>query len=168
MTDGWGISCKIVLRWMPQDLTDDKSTLVQVMAWYHQATSHCLSQCWHRFMSQYGVTRPQWVNAQTHHCYSLCCIKYISKHRKLKLQTDNRTCWHLKEEKASDILFLRKPDRLNTLWLNDAIWRHRSESTLAHVMACCLVAPSHYLNQCGLITGEVLWHFVEGNCIRNI
>ena len=29
-----------VLRWMPQDLTDDKSTLVQVMAWCHQTTSH--------------------------------------------------------------------------------------------------------------------------------
>ena len=33
VTDGWGISCKIALRWMPQYLTDDKSTLVQVMAW---------------------------------------------------------------------------------------------------------------------------------------
>ena len=61
MTDGWGISCKIALRWMPLDLTDDKSTLIQVMAWCHQATSHYLSQCWPRFMSPYGVTRPQWV-----------------------------------------------------------------------------------------------------------
>ena len=34
-----------VLRWMPQNLTDDRSTLVQVMAWCHQATSHCLNQC---------------------------------------------------------------------------------------------------------------------------
>ena len=33
------------LWWMPQDLTDDKSTLVQVMAWCRQATSHYLSQC---------------------------------------------------------------------------------------------------------------------------
>ena len=39
-----------------------KSTLVQVMAWCHQATSHNLSQCWPRSMSPYGVTRPQWVN----------------------------------------------------------------------------------------------------------
>ena len=31
--DGWSISCKIVLKWMPMDLTDGKSTLVQVMAW---------------------------------------------------------------------------------------------------------------------------------------
>ena len=26
--DGWSISCKIVLKWMPMDLTDGKSTLV--------------------------------------------------------------------------------------------------------------------------------------------
>ena len=36
---------------------------------------------------------------------------------------------------------------INSLWPNDAIWRHRSGSTLAQVMACCLAAPSHYLNQ---------------------
>ena len=29
--------------WMPQDLTDDKSTLARVMAWCRQATSHYLS-----------------------------------------------------------------------------------------------------------------------------
>ena len=50
------------LRWMPRDLTDDKSTLVQVMAWCRQATSHYLSQCWPSSMSPYGITRPQWVN----------------------------------------------------------------------------------------------------------
>ena len=32
MIDGWRSSCKIVLKWMPMDLTDGKSTLVQVMA----------------------------------------------------------------------------------------------------------------------------------------
>ena len=50
------------LRWMPRDLTDDKSTLVQVMAWCRQAPSHYLSQCWPSSMSPYGVTRPQCVN----------------------------------------------------------------------------------------------------------
>ena len=47
------------LRWMPRDLTNGKSTLVQVMAWCRQAPSHYLSQCW--TISPYGVTRPQWV-----------------------------------------------------------------------------------------------------------
>ena len=49
------------LRWMSTDLTDDKS-LVQVMVWCRQATSHYLSQCWPRSMSPHGVTRLQWVN----------------------------------------------------------------------------------------------------------
>ena len=39
-----------------------KSTLVQIMAWCHQATSHYLSQCWPRSMLPYGMTRPQCVN----------------------------------------------------------------------------------------------------------
>ena len=50
------------LRWMPRDLIDDKSTLVQVMAWCRQATSHYLSLCWPSSMSPYAVTRPPWVN----------------------------------------------------------------------------------------------------------
>ena len=59
VTDGWNISCEIALIWMSMDLTDDKSTLVQVMAWCRQATSHYLSQCWPRSMTLCGVTRPQ-------------------------------------------------------------------------------------------------------------
>ena len=38
-----------------------KSTLVQVMAWCRQATSHYLNQYWHSSLSPYGVARPQWV-----------------------------------------------------------------------------------------------------------
>ena len=34
----------------------------------------------------------------------------------------------------------------------------RSGSSLAQVMACCLTAPSHYLNQWWLIINEVQWH----------
>ena len=59
--DDWGISCEIALTWKSQDLTDDKLTLVQVMAWCHHTTSHYLSQCWPSSLSPYGVTRPQWV-----------------------------------------------------------------------------------------------------------
>ena len=32
--------------------------------------------------------------------------------------------------------------RQNSLWPSDARWRRRSESTLAQIMACCLMAPS--------------------------
>ena len=69
VVDGWVIFCEIAVRWMSLDLTDDQSTLVQVMAWCHQATSHSLSQCWHRSMLPYGVTGPQWVKALWLACY---------------------------------------------------------------------------------------------------
>ena len=52
---------EIVLRWMPHDLSNKKSTFVQVMAWCCQTASHCLNQCWHRSMSPYDVIRPQCV-----------------------------------------------------------------------------------------------------------
>ena len=60
--DGWGISCDVALILLSLDFTDDQSTLVEVMAWCRQATSHYLSQCWPRSLSPYGVTRPQWGN----------------------------------------------------------------------------------------------------------
>ena len=50
------------LRWMPQDLTDDQSTSVQVMAWCRQAASHYLNQCRLRSLPPYGVTTPRWVH----------------------------------------------------------------------------------------------------------
>ena len=55
----------------------------------------------------------------------------------------------------------------NSLWSSDAIWRQGSGSTLAQVMACCLTAPSHYLNQCWLITSKVQWHSSGGNFTRD-
>ena len=54
-----------------------------------------------------------------------------------------------------------------SLWPSDAIWRQRSWSTLAQVMACCLKASSHYLNQCWLIISEVQWHSHKGNFTRD-
>ena len=59
VVNGRGISCETALIWVSLDHTYDKSTLVQVMAWCHQATSHYLSQCWARSLSPCGVSRPQ-------------------------------------------------------------------------------------------------------------
>ena len=55
---------------------------------------------------------------------------------------------------------------INSLWPGDAIWRHGTRSTLAQVMACCLTAPSHDMNPCWLIIGEVPWHSSQGIIIR--
>ena len=80
MNGGWGISYENALSWMPLDLIDEKLTLVQVMAWCRQATSHYLSQCLPRSLSPYGVTRPQWVNLSnwfTMHTIPSVCFKYF-------------------------------------------------------------------------------------------
>ena len=45
------------------------------------------------------------------------------------------------------------------------IWWHKSWSTLAQVMAWCLMAPSHYLNQCWL---EDYWYPSQGNVTEKL
>ena len=57
---------------------------------------------------------------------------------------------------------------INSLRPSDAIWWHRSGSTLAQVMACCLTAASHYLNQSWQIISEVQWHSYQGNFTRDV
>ena len=59
---------------------------------------------------------------------------------------------------------------INSLWPSYVIWQHMSGSTLAQVMAWCLMASSHYLNQCLLllIMRVVLWHLPWINVIRNV
>ena len=56
---------------------------------------------------------------------------------------------------------------VNSLRPSDAIWRQRTGSTLAQVMACCLTAPSHYLYQCWLIISKALWLSCKGNSTRD-
>ena len=70
-------SC-VALSWMALHPGDDTSTLVQVMAWYQQATNHYLNQCWPWSMSPYAITRPVKfkVRGMKRQCISnLCCIK---------------------------------------------------------------------------------------------
>ena len=51
----------------------------------------------------------------------------------------------------------------NSLWPSDAIQQHKSMSTLYQVMACCLMAPGHYLNQYCILISEVPGHSSESN-----
>ena len=63
----WNTHCTISpLRWMPQNLTNDKSSLVQGMAWCHQAPSHSLNQRWPSSMMTYGIIKPLWINRLMH------------------------------------------------------------------------------------------------------
>ena len=80
VTDGWVISCEIPVSWMSLNLPDNKSTLVQVMAWCCQATSHYLSQCWPRSMSPNGITRPQWFNQWNQTLWYESLLKWIPEY----------------------------------------------------------------------------------------
>ena len=56
-------------------------------------------------------------------------------------------------------------DTMILMWLHcDGACAYKS--TLVPVMACCLKAPSHYLNQCWLIISKVLWHSSEDIIMR--
>ena len=59
------------------------------------------------------------------------------------------------------------PQWVNSLCPSDSIWRHRTGSALDQVMACCLMAPSHHLNQCWLFISKVQCHSSEGNSMRD-
>ena len=56
---------------------------------------------------------------------------------------------------------------VNSLWPGDATWWQRTQSTLAQVMACCLITPGHFLNQCWLINNEIVWHLSMCNFTGN-
>ena len=43
----------------------------------------------------------------------------------------------------------------------DAIWQHTSRLTFYWVMTCCMIAPSHYPNQCSHFIKVILWHSSE-------
>ena len=85
---------------MPLDFTDDTSTLVQVMAWCRQATRHYMSQCWPRFMSPYGVTRPQWVKVLRRR---LSNMNAIQRRQQTKPNTS------LTDKQTTEVLIAPKP-----------------------------------------------------------
>ena len=63
--------------------------------------------------------------------------------------------------------FSFKKMHFNSLGPGDAIWQQRSGSPLAQVIAWCLTAPTHYLNQCWLIISKVEWHSSKGKLTRD-
>ena len=114
---------------------------LKLLSGEYQRNSFMRSQHW--FMQWLGAIRKQtitWANFEP----DLCHIMVSLGHNKL-------THWFM----------------INSLWPSDVIWRHGSRSTLAQVMASCLTAPSHYLNQSWLIIREVLWHSPDTNFTEN-
>ena len=73
------VSCEILLSWTPQNITNGKSTLVQLIAWCCQATSRYLNHwCSSRSMSPYGITSTQWLNNIKLTNVSLVTVTWLS------------------------------------------------------------------------------------------
>ena len=94
--DDWGISCEITLKWLSLDLSDNRSTLVQVMIWCHP-----LSQCWSRSMLTCGVTKLQWVDLQSN-----CCKNFIRNNDYIRAQMKMQF-YTYRPCKLSNIVFQR-------------------------------------------------------------
>ena len=114
------------------------------------------------FISDVARSLTQWVPGT--HWWSAGCVPdrmdeslSTSSHKKLLV-----TNMIISIEKRSESY-----PKVNPLWPSDAIWRQGSGSTLAQVMACCLMVPSHYLNQCWLIISKVQWHSSEGSLTKD-
>ena len=135
------ISIKISLKFVPKGPINNNPALVQIMAWRRSGDKPLSEPMMVSLLTHICVTRPQWVKR---FC-STCIISVITK------------AYSMSYDKTS----------LNSLWPSDAIWQHRSGSSLAEVMACCLAASSHYQSQCWLSVSIVLWHSPESNSTRS-
>ena len=70
--------------------------------------------------------------------------------------------------RSFEIVFYFDESNINSLSPGETMWWHRYGPTLVQVMACCLTAPSHCLNQCWLTIKGVIWFSPETNFTRSV
>ena len=140
------ISIEVSMKFVPNGPINNIPSLVQIMAWRRPGDKPLSEPMLVSLLTHICVTRPQWVKTNATRVYQF--------EKKLK-NTLIRLLPHLRGQ------------WVNSLWPRDTIWRHISGSTLVQVMACCLTAPSHYLNQCWLIISKVQRYSAEKNFTRN-
>ena len=123
--------------------------IIQYIYHYQTYTNqyHLIIKCWNTYFQGY--------------LYSTHSLQWAWSAYELIWRTQFGWFSHHKENNFHELWIT-----VNSLWPSDAIRRQETESTLAKVMACCLMAPSHYLNQCWLIINKVLWHSPEGIIMR--
>ena len=57
---------------------------------------------------------------------------------------------------------------INSSGSSDAVWQHRSGSTLAQVIAYCYVEPRRCLNRYWLITNKFQWHSADTKLLGSL
>ena len=147
--------------------------VMPVVLHHGAARIHCVcngSVNWHPSLRWWTVTLwglrcTWWLKLRVMALGQDCSIPIVNKME--ILQSSMKQYLLTVNQVISRLLILTLLTIINTLCPSDSIWRHRSESKLAQVMACCLTATSHYLHQCWLNINEVLWHSPEGNFTEN-
>ena len=162
------ILIEISLKFVPRRSINNNPALVQIMVWHWPGDKPLSEAMMVRLLTLICITQAWWVNilrpeqnADILHVTIFLvwklspCINIKSAFFYENLMAG--TWWYLWYLKWLHSSVFRMIPWLyfNSLRPSDAIWRHRSWSTLAQVMACCLTAPSHHLNQCWLIISEV-------------
>ena len=150
MTNGCDISSEIALTWTSLDLSDDKSTLVQVMAWCRQATSHYLNQCWPRSLPPYGVTRAQWVKEAIWQHRSGSMLVQLTHWGRDKMAAVSQTMFSNAFSCMKMYEFRIKFHWSLFLWFQLTIYQHWFRYWLGAIQA-----TSHYLNQWWLIDWRI-------------
>ena len=118
-------------------------------------SSHYLKQCW---LIVWRTTGNRFQGNQNTTIQKILFQNVICRMAAILLSSQ---CVNSNQHMAQ--ITVHGPHTVNSLWPSDAIWQHKSGSTLAQVMACCLTAPSHYLNQCWLLISKALWHLPVSN-----
>ena len=97
------------------------------------------------------------------------CLMAPSHHLIKCWQTINEVLWHERVESCKgnyrDISHEKKFGKLHHLTHCGSVICHmvtKKQVNIGLSMACFLMAPSHYLNQCWLIISEIQWHFIWG------
>ena len=132
------ISINISQKFVPMGPIHNIPTLVQVMAWRRPGDKPLSEPMMVRLLTHIFVTWSQWVNP---------FIPTITKaqSRKHTIPIDSQ-------------FTQETPGWTNPLWPRDIIWWQITGSILLPVKACCLMAPSHYLNQSWFIIRNIQWH----------
>ena len=111
-----------------QKIVSIERVIVPIVGWFDQR--HC---CYREFGIAGLTARTSWLNAcfSSHWTVDLISVKTLNL-----LQM---SLW-------GPVHVFSCFDETKLTMADDALWWDRSGSTLAQVMACCLMAPGHYLN----------------------
>ena len=124
---------QISLKFVPKGRIDNNTALVQIMAWCrigHKPLSEPMLTWFTDKYMRHLLVENQVCHSLYSWCRSILLISFrVSFHR-------NQCQWSNPEEYVL-INQLYLPGTLKPLWSSDSIWRHKSGSRLAQIMACC-------------------------------